>query len=119
VSGTVRKLVEINGGHGTHLSLLYEQKRSPRVERNLAVWPGFDSPSIRFSHRSSPESQLIMNVPKAVNPADDMPAAFSVNLRLQEIATGVMQVCQGLARQSPKRYLCSVTAKGIFAELSI
>jgi hypothetical protein len=55
-----------------------------------------------------------MNVPKAVNPADDMPAAFSVNLRLQEIATGVMQVCQGLARQSPKRYLCFVPGTGDF-----
>jgi len=60
-----------------------------------------------------------MNVLKSINPADDTPAAFSVNLRLQEVATGVMQVCQGLARQSPKRYLCSVTAKEIVAELSI
>jgi hypothetical protein len=32
-----------------------------------------------------------MNVPKAVNPADDTPAVFSVNLRLQAVSTGVMQ----------------------------
>ena len=60
-----------------------------------------------------------MNVLKAVNPADDTPAALSVNLRLQAGPTGVMQARQGLARQSPKRYLCPVPASGIFAELSI
>jgi len=54
-----------------------------------------------------------MNVPKAVNPADDTPAVFSVNLRLQAVPTGVIQADQGLARQSPKRYVRPVPARGI------
>jgi len=60
-----------------------------------------------------------MNVLKAVNPAGDTPAAFSVNLGLQTVPTGVMQARQGLARQSLTRYLCPVPASGIFAELSM
>lgn len=53
-----------------------------------------------------------MNVLKAVIPADDRPAAFPVNPRLQVGPTVVMQARQGVARQSPKRYLCPVPARG-------
>jgi len=53
-----------------------------------------------------------MNVLKAVNPVGDTPAAISVNLRLQAVPTGAMRARLGLARQSPKRYLCPMPARG-------
>src|SRR6186713_1265928 len=62
-----------------------------------------------------------MNVLKAVNHVDDTPAAFSVNPGLQMAPMGVMQTRQGLAHQSPKRYLWPVPMPGfrrIFAILN-
>jgi hypothetical protein len=56
-----------------------------------------------------------MNVLKAVNHVDDTPAAFSVNPGLQMAPMGVMQTRQGLAHQSPKRYLWPRAHAGISA----
>lgn len=61
-----------------------------------------------------------MNVLKAVVPRGRQARAFSVNPRLQVGPAVVMQVRQGVARQSPKRYyICPVPAGGFSANYRI